>query len=177
MLFYFGGLIMSKEVTHEMHETFSLVAKELKRQAIIMDVGVQEPSTDAKASWIGKVLCAKEGETWPEWEGKPMLPLAQINLTELPFKPKGLEDYAWISLFVDEEETPFDEAQGNGWVMRAYKSLDELVPLKQVEANFCKLGGWAYLIQGALGWMHPHIEDEDIEFLFQIDTDEKSRWM
>ncbi len=214
---------MSETISAEIKAEFSRIATQLKRQAIVMDVVDAQPSTDSKASWIGQVLYAKAGETWPEWEGQPMTPLAQINLTELPFKPKGLEGYAWVSLFLYEEDTPYDAANGQGWVMRAYKNLDELVPLKQPETKFSiiphplsprvvedypsydelpdavqdewsyeiseafaelypnqdgfKLGGWAKLIQGELGWEHPSISDDDIEFLFQVDTDEKSRWM
>lgn len=61
-----------------------------------------------------------------------MLPLAQIDLTQLPFSPPGFEGIAFITLFICEDVQTLSEEDINGscWALRTYKSLDELIPLE-----------------------------------------------
>lgn len=86
------------------------------------------------ASWFGRVNLGTFGETWPMQDGQPMLALAQINLTELPFRTPGLEDIALITVFIDSGKLPLDEENGSHWALRAYKSISDLVPLEKPDA-------------------------------------------
>ena len=102
-----------------------------RRRAIIMEVGGFKPSLEPTASWFGRVQCGLPGEEWPMFENRPLQPLAQLNLRELPFKPGGLGDIDFITIFMDgQENLPFnDEPNGVGWCLRAYKDLSLLVPM------------------------------------------------
>lgn len=108
----------------------------LQRRAIVLDLGGFRPPEDPRVSWFGRVNLAAPGETWPENAGKPMLPLAQINLAELPFRPPRLDDLAFITVFVDPDDYPNDDPNGKRWCLRAYPSLDGLVPLPRPAAKF-----------------------------------------
>jgi hypothetical protein len=72
------------------------------------------------------------GEGWPMFEDQPMAGVAQLNLTESPYVPSQLEGIALISLWLavssDQLYFPDERPNGDGWQLRAYSSLDELVP-------------------------------------------------
>lgn len=203
-----------------MDKLISDFRQRIQRSAIVMDLGGFRPSDDPLSSWFGKVLMAQPGELWPEQDGKPMLPLAQINLSELPYQPEGLEDIRFITVFIGPDQLPVDEPNGKRWQLRAYSSLSELVPLEQPETqclikpfplrarevtedfpcweglpvdcpdeldddyfdlfenvNGFKFGGWPSLIQGGLSWGYPGQDQQEPEYIFQIDTTEKGNWM
>lgn len=109
--------------------------QKIVRKAIVMDIGGFKPSDDPLESWFGKVCFAKPNEQWPLQKGKPMFALAQINLTQFPFKPRALADIEFITLFIGPEGLPDSEPNGSNWLLRAYTSTDELVPLAQVKTN------------------------------------------
>jgi uncharacterized protein YwqG len=111
------------------------IAKQLSRPATVFEVGGFRPDNDIKSSWIGKILVGKEGETWPESGGYPMLPLCQLNITTLPYKPESLKDIAFITIFIDEEIPSDDEPNGTKWCLRAYENLADLVVLEQPEID------------------------------------------
>lgn len=109
------------------------------RPALALEIGNFEPTGRNTASYFGVVKLARPEETWPMSEGRPMIPLLQLNLEEAAFKPAGLEDLAMICVFLDPDCLPDtsihvdtrsapDEENG-GWWIRTYKSLDELVPV------------------------------------------------
>ena len=85
------------------------------------------PPEDPYASSFGRVWLTLPGETWPRSNGKPMLPLAQFNLAEMPYCPENLSDIALITVFIDQDELPTDTLNGDGWLLRAYSSLEGLV--------------------------------------------------
>jgi uncharacterized protein YwqG len=101
----------------------------LSRTAIVMDIGGFRPPEDPAASWIGRVNLALPGEEWPSTNGQPMLPLCQINVTELPSRPPHLEDLAFLSVFIGPKELPVNEPNGTKWCLRAYKEISALRPL------------------------------------------------
>ena len=148
-----------------------------------------------------------------------MLPLAQINITEFPYKPKRLENIEFITVFIDADNLPFDTPNGQGWVLRAYKSIKNLVPITKPEFNShiipfpmhaeeiapdypcwedmpieCpeeiedqyfdiyenvsgfKFGGWPALIQSEIFWAPGNKHPASPEYIFQIDSEEKSHW-
>jgi len=105
----------------------------IERRAIVMEVGGFRPPSDPAASWFGRVCLALPGEHWPESQGKPMLPLCQVNLVQLPFSPPHLDGLEFFTVFIDQEGLPTDKPNGEGWCLRAYRSLDRLVPMSAPE--------------------------------------------
>jgi len=101
--------------------------KRLCRKATIIEL--REPPRDANplASLFGVVLAGLPAEGWPECCGAPMLPVLQLNLTEAPYVPEGLEDVAFVALFVDRNNVPSDgAANGACWLLRTYDRLEGL---------------------------------------------------
>jgi uncharacterized protein YwqG len=112
------------------------IIKRISRPAIIFEVGGFKPDEEMKSSWIGKVLVCEQGEIWPESNGEPMIPLCQINLTDLPYIPEKLRDIQLIPVFIDSNEIPSnDEKNGDLWCLRAYKSLNNLVQIDTPDYN------------------------------------------
>jgi uncharacterized protein YwqG len=102
------------------------------RKAIVMEIGGFRPSDDLTASWFGRVNLGAIGESWPLQDGRPMLALAQVNLTELPFRPPGLDDIDFITIFVGPEKLPvLQERNGSHWVLKTYKKVEDIVRLEK----------------------------------------------
>ena len=112
------------------------------RKTSVAQVGGFRPLEDPLASWFGNVLVCKEGEAWARWDrvvgkkGVYLTPLAQFNLTEAPFVPEKLRQFKMITVFIDAERLPYEKPCGEGWVVRAYESLEDLVPLKRPDIEF-----------------------------------------
>lgn len=104
------------------------VRARLRRRAIRMEIGGFRPPEGPAGSWFGRVNLALPGEGWPMSEGKPLHALAQIDLTELPFRPPHLDDLAMIAIFIGDEPPYGDRRNGDGWCLRAYPDLAALVP-------------------------------------------------
>jgi uncharacterized protein YwqG len=107
------------------------IRNKLQRRAIILEPAIREKGfVDPSWSWFGKVDLCLPGETWPMHDDEPLSPLMQINLTKFPFRPPHLSDVELIAVFINEVDLPTsDEANGNGWCLRAYPSISKLVPL------------------------------------------------
>ena len=103
----------------------------LKRRAIVFDVDDSRPAADPLESRFGRVSVGLPGEIWPEWQGKQLQALCQINLRVLPFRPPRLGDVAFLAVFIDPNELPGETPNGEGWALRAYDDVDALVPLPQ----------------------------------------------
>jgi hypothetical protein len=102
------------------------------RPACVAQLGGFQPPQDPLASWFGRVRVASPGEGWPTTNGAPMLALAQFNLRELPCRAQPvLADIALLTLFLGPWQFPVDEPNGINWTLRAYRSLDNLVPLEE----------------------------------------------
>lgn len=103
----------------------------IARRCISFDIGGFRPPESSDASWFGKVMLALPKEKWPYSNGNPMIPLAQINVDDLPFRTKGLENIAFISLFIDSKQLPTDTpSNGEGWLIRSYKDISALVEVE-----------------------------------------------
>jgi hypothetical protein len=107
----------------------------LRRRAIRMEIGGFAPPEGPAGSWFGRVNLALPGEEWPTTDGQPLHALAQIDLTQLPFRPAGLEDLAMITVFIADDPPYEGEPNGAGWCLRAYPDLSALVPLEQVDTG------------------------------------------
>lgn len=112
------------------------ILEKIARKPTVFLVGGFRPDDDILSSWVGKVMVGKEGEEWPMSDGEPMIPLCQINLTRIPYKPDNLKDIEFITVFIDGEDLPCkDEPNGEKWCLRAYKKIDELIPIKSPQMD------------------------------------------
>ena len=114
-----------------MNKVYEKFEKEIRKKASVFEIGGFRPPEDPLTSWFGKVNVALPGEEWPLSNGLPMLALAQINLTELPYVPEELSDLQLITVFIDSKELPIDAPNGDKWQLRAYNDLSELVPITE----------------------------------------------
>jgi Domain of unknown function (DUF1963) len=109
--------------------TLASLRKRLAKPASLIEVGGMRPPTDPTVSWFGAVHLGAAGEEWPRWQGLPMAPIAQLNLGEAPLVPAALDDIALLAVFAANVPLNGGEANGEGWMVRAYHSLHGLVPL------------------------------------------------
>jgi uncharacterized protein YwqG len=100
-----------------------------------MEIGGFRPPEGPGGSWFGRVNLALPGEGWPASDGVPLHALAQIDLTQLPFRPPRLDDVAMITVFISDDLPSDDEPNGEGWCLRAYRDLAALVPLEPVDTG------------------------------------------
>lgn len=109
--------------------------KKLARMASRMARLKARPPEDFTHSWFGKVLAAAPGETWPQHQGQAMWPLLQVNCTALPHVPEALADIALITVFIAQDFLPDGTENGDGWLLRAYKTGAPLVhlPAQQIK--------------------------------------------
>jgi hypothetical protein len=110
--------------------------RRLARPASRMVVGGFRPPTDPLSSWIGRVQVAQRGENWPIWRDRPMAPVCQINVAELPNRPSLLEDVSFLALFISLDDQgwpdlPIGAPNGEGWLLRAYTTANDLVPVEE----------------------------------------------
>ena len=112
----------------EEQAVFQALAR-LRRQASMGQVGGFRPPDDPRSSWFGGHGVGLPGERCPQYDGREMFPLIQINVQELPCVPPQLAETALLILFLDTENLPLDQSHGVGWRIREYSSLEDLVPL------------------------------------------------
>ena len=103
--------------------------KRLGRPASVIEFFGPPGEFELTGTLFGRVNAALPGEEWPVFGGRPMLPVAQFNVRDAPFVPETLAGVALIALFFGREALPVDAENGEGWLLRAYPSLDELVAL------------------------------------------------
>ena len=114
-----------------MSQVYEEFEKSIRKQASVFEIGGFRPPDDPLTSWFGKVKVALPGESWPVSDGTSMIPLAQINLTELPYIPDELSDIQLITVFIDCNSLPIDTPNGEKWALRVYKDLSALVPIEE----------------------------------------------
>lgn len=133
----------------------ALVLEELRsklRPASVAQVGGFRPSVDPLTSWFLKGV-SLAGEELPVWRGKPMFPLLQIRIDELPVIPEQLENVALLVLFHNMESHPFDQPHGEGWLIREYATLDGLELLPELATPYRAFPvRWLSVNDDAPGW-------------------------
>jgi len=165
------------------------------RRSSVLHVGGFRPTKSPLASHFGLQPLALTDEDWPLYNGSPMLFVCQLNLTTAPSVPSLLADLQLITFFVEPETCDMSRQNGEGWCLRAYGSLDGLVPLDPPPdtpsfargfecrweqaadsgsdpAGGTKIGGYLSEIQSEPWWeleAHP----ADPQFCLQIDSEEK----
>ena len=102
------------------------------RKASILHVGGLRPTGDPFASNFGLRPLGLPDEVWPE-NGKPLLFVCQMNLTAAPAVPPLLQDIKLITFFAKTGASALKKNNGDGWCLRAYKSLDHLSPITPPE--------------------------------------------
>ena len=124
----------------------------LLRPASVATAGGFRPPSDPATSWFCRAV-GQPGESLPQWNGRPMIPILQIRIDELPYVPEQLAQLALIVVFFDMEDLPLDRPHGEGWLIREYTSTDGLVPLPQAEQAFKPLPmRWTRIEDDAPGW-------------------------
>lgn len=122
------------------------------RPASVAQVGGFRPPEDPTTSWFLKGV-SRADEGLPTWKGKPMFPLLQIRVDELPIIPDQLKGIALLVLFHNVEQHPFDEPHGEGWLIREYASLEGLQPLPELDTPYRPFPvHWLSVIDDAPGW-------------------------
>ena len=102
---------------------------QLLRFSSVAQIGGFRPQDSPITSWFGGMGVGLPGEILPNFQGKRMSPLLQVNVTELPFVPPQLEKTKLFIVFLNRSEIPFGKPNGEGWLIREYDALDSLVPL------------------------------------------------
>jgi hypothetical protein len=102
-----------------------------RREAIRVVLDEQCKSDRLDASFFGTIRLALPGENWPYFDNKPMLPLCQINVAGLSFRPPTLEDTSFLTYFCcDGDWLPVDNhINGSCWVIRTYSDMKNLGPV------------------------------------------------
>lgn len=111
--------------------TVEEIKKALKREAIIFHTGGFRPTNEISESWIGKVGWKLKNEEIPMDDNQQeMLPVATIFLPDSPACPSALSGIKLITIFVSNDLFKhLDSDDLSPWfVIRTYKSLDDLVP-------------------------------------------------
>jgi hypothetical protein len=110
--------------------TFAVLDRHV-RPASIAEIGGFRPSGQPITSYFGGGFVARAGEDWPLNGGEPMIPLLQVRTDELPYRPEALNGIAMFNVFIGPRELPLDlpAANGDGWLLRSYQSLDGLAQL------------------------------------------------
>jgi hypothetical protein len=91
------------------------------------------PPDDPLSSWFGGNAVALTDEEIPIYLNSPMIPLLQVNCSELPFIPPALQNVALLVLFINSTEIPFEKPYGDGWRIREYPWLEGLAPIKNIQ--------------------------------------------
>lgn len=111
------------------------LADQLRRRAILLEIGGFRPSEDPLSSWFGRVTSSAPGEAWPTMDGEPMHALCQVNLKDLPFRPPRLEDIEFMTVFIGPGDLPIDAPNGQSWCLRTYRESSVLQSLEQVDTG------------------------------------------
>jgi len=119
---------VSNEMDEPITNTLSNLDK-LLRNSSVAQIGGFRPVDSLTISWFGGTGVGLPGETLPYFQGKPMLPLLQVNVTELPYVPPQLEKTKLFIVFLNRFEIPFGLPNGEGWLIREYDILEPLVSL------------------------------------------------
>jgi uncharacterized protein YwqG len=98
-------------------------------QASVVNVGGFRPTGEPLATHFGMKPVGLTGEPWPEWNGKPLLFVCQLNLTAAPFVPSLLAEVKLLTFFIQPDLGTLAEENGSDWCLRAYPSLEDLAPL------------------------------------------------
>lgn len=121
-------------------DEIEIVKSQIVRPATIFETGGFKPNNGIAESWIGKIYVFKEDEGIPlDKKGKQMIPLIQLNLTQVEIKPDSISDTKIITVFISENFPVELTPNGENWLIREYDSYDELaIKNIELESDFIK---------------------------------------
>lgn len=109
-------------------KTLDQLKQEIGRTVTAFEVGGFKPLGTLEESWIAKVTAYTEDEVLPlDDKGREMIPLLQLYLPNLPYVPKALKGIVLLTVFMSYEYPEQLEPMGAKWLIREYRSLDEVV--------------------------------------------------
>ncbi|NSX56069.1 DUF1963 domain-containing protein [Parasulfitobacter algicola] len=121
------------EPTHQEMQTAMHRLNELAKTAILGEIGGSKPQKENRAtSWWGGNFLGAQDEEVPvcNRSGQMMHPVLQIRVDELPEIPPAFEGLALINIWMDLQSSTFWGAEnGNGFLVRTYTDVRNLVPL------------------------------------------------
>ncbi|OWV77573.1 hypothetical protein ATY77_29785 [Rhizobium sp. R634] len=110
-----------------------LTLQQMLRPAVFGEIGGERPEKDNRAmSWWGGNFLGAEGETVPvcQTSGRPLHPLLQIRLDELPEALPAFSGIALVTIWIDLGDIPLHDAEnGRGFAIRTYRAIAGLVPI------------------------------------------------
>ncbi len=107
-----------------------------RRWGRVANVGVPVVG-EAGDSWFGQVTVGRAAEPWPRWDGRPLRPLLQVCVRDLPAPAEALADLSYLQLFADfEPDGTLAEAMLTSypnmpacWAVRTYGLAEPIVGL------------------------------------------------
>jgi Domain of unknown function (DUF1963) len=113
------------------------------RRASVLELGGFRPTQEPTASHFGLQPLGLPSEDFPlDGQGVPLEFICQLNLTQAPFVPDILADVQLITFFVDAAGRFIEQAcPPDSWCIRAYTSVEGLVPLKSPTRNEASIHG------------------------------------
>lgn len=153
-------------------------------QASLRPALLFEPGRPAEGlpSLLGGVNLARQGEEWPRWQGRALQPLLQLDLADLPYRPSGLGQVGFLTLFIGWDLFGPKDPNGTTWCLRTYREAEPLITL-DAPTDLPPLGVVAlaepYLFEDQRespqsgvklgGWPHACLPDPAAH-VFQLDT-------
>ena len=124
------------------------------RKISVIHIGGFRPTGDILTSNFGLTAMSYADEEWPKSfkDNENLFFLCQLNLTEAPYVPELLSDIKLITIFVDRDNW-------DSFCIRAYKNLDNLVPMKISEGATFKKG---FEVKYELDIDQPVYDDDDL---------------
>ena len=110
------------------------------RPCSVVTVGGFRPSNNPLASTFFLTSVGKPGEDWPVHNGEPLAYICQLNLTEAPYVPDMLKDIAILTFYINVDQYLAGERSEGTWCIRAYSSLEGLVPLQPPKGSTPRKG-------------------------------------
>jgi len=134
----------AQNILNQLHEKL--------RPASLATAGGFRPPEDPVTSWFCRGVGYPD-EGLPIWKGEPMFPLLQVRIDELPYVPEQIRHLSLLVLFHNLREYPFDLPHGEGWLIREYKTTDNLRLLPPVDHPYRAFPvGWSRIDDDAPGW-------------------------
>jgi hypothetical protein len=104
------------------------ILEQLAQPATQFHTGGFRPTNSIEESWIGKVTAFGPDEEIPlDEKGRPMLPLFQLHVPDLPYIHPLLKETFLLTVFMSEDFPEEFEPMGKNWLIREYASPTDFV--------------------------------------------------
>lgn len=131
-----------------------------------MTIGGFRPTGNPAATQFGLPPLARPHELWPTQNGRPLFYVCQLNLAQAPYVPSLLSDLALITVFIDPKAY-FGKENGDGWLIRDYKSIEGLRPLSIPDGQTVYRG---FEVRYDLVDDYPAFDDPDLQTVPGFDS-------